>query len=523
MRNNNKKQLLLSIIGIAIILIAVGVTYAFFNYTKTGISNTVQTGRIVFNSNQTDTISLTNAFPIARNTASTDTDNTGDFVIAITGDTMYSGGIEYLVTATAVENTKNSKSVPISIVATASSGLGTADEEYFDNRGSTSAVYKVLAKNTISNNDKLLVGYIPSGAAGVNGTLKIRAFFDKDLISISDTYDATNGVSDSMGTTSEWVNGRTNFTTTEWNTISVSFKVKVEAQEGTWVDEVRTVNAMNTFPSTITDQKANIKEVYFSKMGATAMQSAYDNATIKTDLTYNNEGKVLAWFEENQDDNSKYNLIVASNGDTYLTTGSNLFNGWSNVEFIEFNNVNTIRVSDMNRMFYHCDNLVNLDLTNLGSSILTNIEYIFGNCSKLKTINMSGFNFGLVSSFGGTPIFMKNVNQLNSLEEVDLSNANMSNMSDLHQMFAYTNTLKRVNLSNVTFANNLNLFQMFLLCTSLTEIDLSSMDLTNATNTDGMFIQVPATIGYARTQADADILNNSSSKPSTLNFVVKAS
>ena len=76
------------------------------------------------------------------------------------------------------------------------------------------------------------------------------------------------------------------------------------------------------------------------------MQNAYDAATIKTDLTYNNEGKVLAWLEENPDDNTKYNLIVASDGETYLTTGNKMFEYWENLVRIEFNNIITSRVTD---------------------------------------------------------------------------------------------------------------------------------------------------------------------------------
>jgi len=38
-----------------------------------------------------------------------------------------------------------------------------------------------------------------------------------------------------------------------------------------------------------------------------------------------------------------------------------------------------------------------------------------------------------------------------------------------------------------------------------------------------MFQDSQATTGYARTQTDADKFNNSSGKPSTLNFVVKGS
>ena len=47
MKKNN--QILLSIIGVAILIVAtVGVTFAFFNYTRTGSENTLSVGRIYF-------------------------------------------------------------------------------------------------------------------------------------------------------------------------------------------------------------------------------------------------------------------------------------------------------------------------------------------------------------------------------------------------------------------------------------------------------------------------------------------
>ena len=54
-----------------------------------------------------------------------------------------------------------------------------------------------------------------------------------------------------------------------------------------------------------------------------------------------------------------------------------------------------------------------------------------------------------------------------------------------------------------------------------TSLDLSSFDTSKVTNMGGMFDGSQATIGYAKTQADANKLNASSGKPSTLNFVVK--
>ena len=62
---NKRKKIMLSIIGIAIILISfVGVTFAFFNYTRTGAVNNISVGRIYFLSTQSNTLNITNVFPV---------------------------------------------------------------------------------------------------------------------------------------------------------------------------------------------------------------------------------------------------------------------------------------------------------------------------------------------------------------------------------------------------------------------------------------------------------------------------
>ena len=276
-----KKQMYLVIGAFALVMLLGGVTYAFFNYTRTGTANTIRVGRIAFNTSQASgqdgAINLSNAFPITRTMAATDNTNAGEVVITITGDTSYSGGVEYIVTATDVTNTVNSKTVPISIIATASNGLGTSDDSYFTNRGGNSSIYKVLANETVSNNGQLLVGYIApdNNQTGVNGTITIRAYLDSDLVAISDTYNGTDTSTDNMGTTSTWVRERTVLTTTEWNSLQtngISFKVKIVAQEGTWVTNSNAQSPVVPIQSCTENQCVYINATYNTDFGYAGMQ-----------------------------------------------------------------------------------------------------------------------------------------------------------------------------------------------------------------------------------------------------------
>ena len=254
----SKKQMYTIIVIFTLVMLLGTITYAFFNYTRTGTANTIKTGRIAFNSSQGTAINLTNMFPIdVTNGIPNDAAKVGTVTINVTGDTTYIEGIEYLVTAVNVSNTigngANAKSLPISIDVSVTSNdnndpetiLGTSDADYFTDRGTSAStsIYKVLAKDVLENNEKLLVGYVKSGVTGVDGNIVIKAYLDASKIAISDTYDENNPGADNMGTTPTWVGDRTVLTTAEWNSLQangVSFQIRVEANEGIWVEEPMT-------------------------------------------------------------------------------------------------------------------------------------------------------------------------------------------------------------------------------------------------------------------------------------------
>ena len=246
--NNKHGKLMIGAILFAILLIIlVGVTYAFFNYTRTGAGNAIRVGRISFVSRQTDTINLTNLFPIdpTDNTAMNDSTKVGTLEIEIEGDTDYNDGVEYLISAVDSSIATNGKTLPISLDITVTT-LGTESSSYWTARNSKNAtIYKKIVGETLEGNGMLLVGYIKpnttSGIAeGVDGSVTIKAYLDENKILISDTYNNGETPTDNLGTPASMGEGKTVFTTQEWNSLQtngVSFQVKVEANQGIWVEE----------------------------------------------------------------------------------------------------------------------------------------------------------------------------------------------------------------------------------------------------------------------------------------------
>ena len=230
--SNSSKQVLLSVIGVAILVVAVvGVSFAFFNYTRTGTANTVRTGTITFNSTNS-AISITNVFPIAKADLATDTDNVGIGTITITGNTTYSNGMDFTVTAQDVSTNIGTTAgkIPLS-VAVSTENL--TDVKALGSNSGSMTVNSFEDGTTIANDAVLASGRIPANTS-VNGTITIKAYIDSATVAITDTYDGTE--SDNKGTTTDWVDGRTVLTTTEWNALSstpASFKIRVEANEGT--------------------------------------------------------------------------------------------------------------------------------------------------------------------------------------------------------------------------------------------------------------------------------------------------
>ncbi len=102
---------------------------------------------------------------------------------------------------------------------------------------------------------------------------------------------------------------------------------------------------------------------------------------------------------------------------------------------------------------------------------------------------------------------------------LELDYLDTSNVTDMNRMF-YNSKATTLDLSNFDTSNVTNMSYMFAY-NHATTLDLSSFDMSNVTYFGYMFTNSQATTGYARTQTDADKLNNSSGKPSTLTFVVK--
>ena len=133
-------------------------------------------------------------------------------------------------------------------------------------------------------------------------------------------------------------------------------------------------------------------------------------------------------------------------------------------------------------MFSFCLSLTNIDLSNFNTQNVTNMKWMFWQCSSLKDINLYNINTHKVKEmsnmFGGC----------SSLKNINLSNFNTQEVTDMSCMFLGCSSLINIDLSNFNTQNVTDMSGMFSGCSSLTNIDLSNFNTQNVTNMGGMFL-----------------------------------
>ena len=132
----------------------------------------------------------------------------------------------------------------------------------------------------------------------------------------------------------------------------------------------------------------------------------------------------------------------------------------------------------MYAMFGDCKDLEYLDLSNFNTSNVTNMQFMFDGCNKLKQIKGIN-NFNTINVTKMTGMFQ----ECNELEYLDLSNFNTSNVTDMSQMFKKCHKLKQIKgINNFNISKIVNKEEMFEECYELEYLLLSRFNISNDIN-----------------------------------------
>ncbi len=193
-----------------------------------------------------------------------------------------------------------------------------------------------------------------------------------------------------------------------------------------------------------------------------------------------------------QGSNNLYNIVIWSQGNIYAPEdSSSLFMKFTNLKQISFNNFNTSNVKYMGwfdyesfnhkGMFNNCASLEIMDVSTFNTSNVEDFSTIFSGCGSLTALDVSGFNTSNATNFAGM------FSGCMSLTELDLSGFNTTKATDFNSMFYACWDLTELDVSRFDTSNATNFSWMFSDCGSLTELDVSNFNTSNATDFSYMF------------------------------------
>ena len=294
-------------------------------------------------------------------------------------------------------------------------------------------VYKVLSTDTIEDNGDLVVGYIAPGQTGIDGYITIMAWLDAANIAITDTSpeEVTDTNNDGYldGTTDDWINGRTVFTTSEWNALTangVSFQVKVEANEGTWVP--RPVGTATFDTGSIINEKFGLDRV-----DATGFDRVYEKPDLDNLWSYyiisspTSEELIYAWATDIYDEVlGQYRNVIEWYTDAnivYLNEDSSyLFYNFAKIDTL--NGFDTVSLSNVKNMSYMFSGTTIVNYSLLANWDVSNVE------------NMS-YMFSLIRSDSNLPDQYLDASYINNWNVMNVTNFDYSFMEEVLYLNSY--------------------------------------------------------------------------------------
>ena len=182
-----------------------------------------------------------------------------------------------------------------------------------------------------------------------------------------------------------------------------------------------------------------------------------------------------------------------------------MFFDCENLSSLVISNFNTANVTDMSNMFYLCKKLSSLDIPNFNTAKVTDMSYMFHMCQKLTELNLSNFKTEKVKNMSNMFSFC------NMLEKLNLSNFNTANVTNMSNMFENCNKLSSLDISNFNTAKVTNMSEMFKNSKTLQTIYVSDdFVVTGITNEDykkDLFTGCEALPAYVDTNTSSEYAN----------------
>ena len=230
-------------------------------------------------------------------------------------------------------------------------------------------------------------------------------------------------------------------------------------------------------PAPIQDENGNITFELEGKTYSLNVNSKEERERVKEEVNANSLTK-YDWFKEKTGEKhwAFYN--------TEMYEVEQIYTCDKYIHYKENSNLNPVipvNATSCYYMFYGCYKLNQLDLSNFDTSNITDMCGMFKACKSLSQLDLSNFDTSQVIDMCG--MFSGCI----ALAQLDLSNFDTSQVTTMFMMFSNCLKLTQLDLSNFDTSNVTEMSYMLDNCLSLTRLDLSNFDTSNVTTMCGMF------------------------------------
>ncbi|MCQ2816623.1 MAG: BspA family leucine-rich repeat surface protein [archaeon] len=184
-------------------------------------------------------------------------------------------------------------------------------------------------------------------------------------------------------------------------------------------------------------------------------------------------------------DESEYDIEIKLKEGKFLTSMAFMFSNCGSLVSLDLSNLDTSQVEDMQSAFYNCENLTELNLKGIDTYKVKNFESTFEGTG-LREIDLSSFKFD-----NATTMFNMFANNMN-ITEIDLNPLNFktSNLTNISALFKCCRNLRKINNLQKMDTSRLILMDYFCYgCSNLKEIDVSGFKTSKVINMCNSFAE----------------------------------
>ena len=220
-------------------------------------------------------------------------------------------------------------------------------------------------------------------------------------------------------------------------------------------------------PAGMVAQKAASSSKYIATYESSSQTLTFKKSvseTLPKNSAWVEDKQTVADINKNLGNGTIVHIVFDKSFSTYTPTS--LYKFFANLTKLKtitgLEYLNTEKVTNMSYMFFNCSSLTSLDVTHFNTAKVTNMNRLFAYCSSLTSLDVTHFNTAKVTNMNSM------FDSCSSLTSLDVTYFNTANVTGMNNMFYSCSALTTIYASDNFVTDKVEYsYNMFYDCTSL--------------------------------------------------------